>query len=287
MPSREAPPAREIDDLIRAETLDVLRECHADGPYPCPEAEVKSRVATRVKGQAPAKGLKPRIGRVLGDIATLDRPRLGAPRHAVFPGDEDRLYALAPREMLAAVEIMRMERTYPVGLPALGARLRLTGRGRKALAERLLSGDVPDGLSVVLCGRARTPKLTLRGEEDFDRPLRKAEQLDLRIRFADRARGVATVARAKARVSFEEEFTAIYDEMAREERSPYVPVPRLREAMPAWDRAAFDAGVIALCEQDRFQLSEHEHPSRLTEAERTASLHWGPDGRAYHFLSRV
>ena len=152
---------------------------------------------------------------------------------------------------------------------------------RGPAAPRLLEGPALPGLAVVR--RGDRVLVALAGEEDFDRPLRKAERIDLRIRLADLERRLEESPAAPP--DFETAFDAAYDRLAREQRTPFVPLPSLRAALPHVGRDAFDGSLVALCIADRYQLSEHEHPGRLPESERAAAL--VRDGRAYWFVSRV
>jgi hypothetical protein len=239
------------------------------------------------------------VAKCLKETAVRDKPRKGRPFLAVLRGDEGRLYAVADGELLEAVTSLRTERVYPAPLPKICARLGLPSRGKIALRDRLVRGTDPPGLAVL--GRvSASPKLVLAGEEDFGRALSRKEQLDLRIRWRDLNAGASAdraLAASKAsfpipvdggiRADFATAFDRAYELLSRAERLTFVPLPKLRAAMPAFSPEEFDRGLLALCGTDRYQLAEHEHPARLSDAERAASLRHGPSGRTYHYVSKV
>jgi hypothetical protein len=184
-------------------------------------------------------------------------------------------------DLRRAVRELRDRRAYPVTLAALTRHLRLSAGRRRALSEKLEREGPPSGLASIPGGGSRSARLVLEGEEDFGRPLRRAEQIDLRIRLAD----LEAAAGPERGAPFADAFDAAFDRLSRETTSPFVRVPELRRALTAWSESDFDREVVALCAADRYQLSEHEHAARLPAGERLGALAWG--GRSYFFVSRV
>lgn len=257
----------------------ALDEHRARGIYPVPEQDLRAHIAGR--GALP-RGFATHFRAALRAVAYRERPRRQAPWAVVARADAEELFGIAEDEIVRAVEQLRAAAIYPAPLARVAAALELTPKGKAALSARLARGQVPASLALVSAGARREQKLVRRGEEHFARALGRAEVLRLRLLVAD----LEAQPRASAS-DFGAALEQAYDELARALRTPFVPLPRLRAQLARFTRAEFERGVVALCQQDRYQLAEHEQPASLAANERTEGLVFGPRATLYHFIAKV